>query len=87
MERKDFIHPYIPNSVPEVREEMLKEVGLKSVYDVYAEIPDRLRFKGRLDLPEPITSEARLKRHVEEILKKNNTCKEYLNFQIGRAHV
>ena len=60
MAENDFIHPYIPNSVPEIRDEMLKAVGLKSVYGVYSEIPDRLRFKGILDgrgrLPAPVSS-------------------------------
>ena len=80
MAGNDFIHPYIPNSVPEVRDEMLKAVGLKSVYDVYSEIPERLRFKDKLDIPEAILSEYALKRHVEQILSKNKTCREYLNF-------
>ncbi|MCF8067955.1 MAG: aminomethyl-transferring glycine dehydrogenase subunit GcvPA [Desulfobacterales bacterium] len=80
MEKKTFIHPYIPNSVPEIKAAMLKEVGLKSVYDVYNEIPEQLRFKDKLDIPEAITSEYALKRHVEEILEKNVTCREYLNF-------
>ena len=80
MKKKAFIHPYIPNSVPEIRDAMLKEVGLKSVYDVYSEIPERLRFKNRLDIPEAIPSEYALKRHVEIILARNSTCKEYLNF-------
>ena len=80
MAENDFIHPYIPNAVPEIRDEMLKAVGLKSVYEVYGEIPDRLRFKGILDIPEAIPSEYALKRHVEQILGKNKTCREYLNF-------
>jgi len=80
MAEKDFIHPYIPNSVPEVRDAMLKAVGLKSVYEVYSEIPERLRFKETLDIPEAILSEYALKRHVEQILGKNKTCGEYLNF-------
>lgn len=80
MENKDFIHPYIPNSIGAIRDEMLKETGLKSVYDVYDEIPERLRFKGRLDIPEAIPSEYLLRRHVEEILGKNKTCGDYLSF-------
>ncbi|HHY90915.1 MAG TPA: aminomethyl-transferring glycine dehydrogenase subunit GcvPA [Clostridiales bacterium] len=80
MEKKAFVHPYIPNSVPEVREEMLKAIGVESVEELYAEIPDHLRFKGKMNLPEAIPCEYELKRHVEEILSKNTTCKEYLNF-------
>jgi glycine dehydrogenase subunit 1 len=80
MKKKAFVHPYIPNSVPEIRDAMLKEVGLNSVYDVYSEIPERLRFKERLNIPEAIPSEYVLKRHAENILARNGTCKEYLSF-------
>jgi len=54
---KQFIHPYIPNSVPEIKEEMLKEIGIKDVETLYQEIPDRLRFKRELNLPQPFLSE------------------------------
>ncbi|MBW2514617.1 MAG: aminomethyl-transferring glycine dehydrogenase subunit GcvPA, partial [Deltaproteobacteria bacterium] len=80
MDRNDFIHPYIPNAVPEVRDEMLRTVGLKSIYEVYDEIPERLRFKETLDIPAALDSECTLRRHVEQILARNKTCREYLNF-------
>ncbi len=83
MGKKPFVHPYIPNSVPQIREEMLREIGVKNVEALYEEIPHRLRFRGRLNLPEPIRSEAGIKRHVEAILSKNKTCKEYLSFLGG----
>lgn len=82
-DEKPFIHPYIPNSVPEVKERMLSEIGVKSVDDLYADIPERLRFKGRMNLPEPLTSEAALKRHVEEVLSKNVSSAEALSFLGG----
>ena len=78
-----FVHPYIPNSVPEIREAMLREIGVKDVETLYQEIPARLKFHGRLNLPEPIRSEAGIKRHVEAILSKNKTCREYANFLGG----
>ncbi len=80
---KAFVHPYIPNSAPEVKAEMLKEIGVKDVEELYQEIPDHLRFKGKMDLPEPLLSEYELKRHVMEILSKNRTCSENLNFLGG----
>jgi glycine dehydrogenase subunit 1 len=80
MDQNDFIHPYIPNAVPEVRDEMLRTVGLKSIYEVYDEIPERLRFKETLDIPAALDSECTLRRHVEQILARNKTCREYLNF-------
>lgn len=74
------VFPYIPNSVPEVKMQMLREVGAHDVLDLYAEIPERLRFKGKLNLPEAILDEYSLKRHAEALLEKNKNCKEYLNF-------
>ena len=74
------VFPYIPNSVPEVKAQMLREVGARDEMDLYVEIPERLRFKRKLRLPEPILDEYAIKRHVEGLLEKNNNCKDYLNF-------
>ncbi len=78
-----IIYPYIPNSAPEVKKQMLEELGLEDVEEIYAEIPEHLRFKGEMDLPEPLLSEYELKRHVEEILDQDKDCKECLNFLGG----
>lgn len=75
-----IVYPYIPNSEPSVKEQMLKEIGIDSVEDIFKEIPEHLRFKGKLNIPEPFLSEYELKRHVEGLLKKNISCKDYLNF-------
>jgi glycine dehydrogenase subunit 1 len=79
-EEQPIVYPYIPNSVPAVKEGMLKEVGAGSVEDFFEDIPERLRFRGTMDLPQPLLSEYALKRHVEGILAKNKTCQEHLNF-------
>lgn len=73
-------HPYIPNSVPEVQEEMLKEIGLSSLEDLHAEVPEELRLNRTMDLPPAILSEFELRKHVEKILAQNKTCKTHLNF-------
>jgi glycine dehydrogenase subunit 1 len=77
---KALVYPYIPNSVPEVKREMLEEVGARSVDDFYQDVPENLRLKEPLKLPDPLPSEYALKRHVEGILGRNRTCGEYLNF-------
>jgi glycine dehydrogenase subunit 1 len=59
---------------------MLREVGASDEMDLYVEIPERLRFKRKLNLPEPIFDEYSLKCHVEGLLEKNKNCKDYLNF-------
>jgi len=76
-------HPYIPNSLPEVQAEMLRELGLNSLEDLHAEIPKELVFKGTMNLPEPLKSEYELRRHVERLMGKNKTCKENICFMGG----
>ena len=73
-------HPYIPNSVPEVEQEMLHELGLNSLEELHAEVPDEIILKREMDLPEAFGSEYELRRHVEGVLKKNQTCADNLNF-------
>ena len=80
---KDFVHPYIPNSVPEVKASMLKEIGVKDIEELYADIPEHLRFRRELNLPEPLESEYELKSHVESILAQNQTCEENVSFLGG----
>lgn len=79
-------HPYIPNSNPRVKEEMLAEIGVRDIEELYADIPDALRLKGDLSLPEPFTSEIELRRHVEKILAKNRTCEENISFLGGGCY-
>lgn len=78
-----IVYPYIPNSVPEIKEQMLKELGIESVEEIYKEIPKRLRFKGKMNLPEPLLSEYELRRHVEELLANDKDCKKFLSFLGG----
>ncbi len=73
-------HPYIPNSDPRIQGEMLHEIGMTSLDDLHRDIPDELKLHREMDLPEAFDSEYALQRHVEGLLKKNRTCKEYLNF-------
>jgi len=79
-EGKELVHPYLPNSVPEVKEQMLHEVGAHDVEELYQEIPERLRVKGDLNLPQALRSELDLKRHVTRLLNKDKSCDEYLSF-------
>ena len=76
-------HPYIPNSDPKIRDEMLREIGASSIDELYELIPEALRFKGRLNLPDPLPDEASLDRHMRGILDKNVTAGERLSFLGG----
>ena len=76
-----FVHPYMPNSVPAIEAEMLREVGVKDVAEIYRSvIPEDLLFPGEMDLPEPILSEQALKRHMNALLAQNTSTAEALSF-------
>lgn len=78
--QKSIVYPYIPNSVPKIKEEMMKSLGITDIEALYHYIPDPLRFKGKLPLPEPILSEIELKRHVNGLLNQNVSTEENISF-------
>ncbi|HUW14679.1 MAG TPA: aminomethyl-transferring glycine dehydrogenase subunit GcvPA [Anaerolineae bacterium] len=85
-EKKPPVYPTIPNSVPETRERMLREIGADSIEEFYADIPPHLRLQRELNLPAPFLSEHGLKQHVEAILARNTTCGEALSFLGGGCY-
>lgn len=80
MDKKKFVHPYIPNSVADVQEEMLKDIGASSIDELFDCIPDDIKFKGKMAMPRALSSEYELRRHVEAMLNKNVTCEENISF-------
>lgn len=80
MDNESRAHPYIPNSVPEIKERMLKDLGVAGVEEFYRDIPETLRLRRPLDLPEPLRSECELKRHVGAILAANQPAGKLLSF-------
>lgn len=81
--KKKPSHPYIPNSASETKAKMLKEIGIKDIDELYSDIPQNLRFKGKMNLPDPLLSEYALERHVKGILSQNRTCEENISFLGG----
>jgi len=73
-------HPYMPTAVPEIRDEMLRELGVEKLEGLLNPIPDQLKFKGGIKLPEPLLAEADLKRELQSLLLKNKSCDESLSF-------
>lgn len=67
MQEKPFVHPYIPNSVPEVKNRIMDEIGIKDVEELFSDLPVKSRPPK---LPGPM-SEYDLRRHIEGILAKN----------------
>jgi glycine dehydrogenase subunit 1 len=76
-------YPYIPNSAPRIKREMLDAIGVTDVEELYGAIPERLRVPGLLDLPTPLVSEYALRRHVEGTLARNENCADTLSFLGG----
>jgi len=84
--KKTFVHPYIPNSDPRVRQEMLKEIGAESIEELYEDIPESLRFRGEMKLPEPLLAETELRKYFDRLLSKNKTCRENISFLGGGCY-
>ncbi len=81
--QRNRAHPYIPNSAPTVKRELLAAVGAASAEELYAAIPERLRFEGLLDVPAAFASEYELRRHLEGLLDRNTSTREVLSFLGG----
>ena len=64
---------YVPNTLEE-RQEMLKEIGYSSIEDLFAHIPDEVKIKGGLNIPEG-KSELEVRREMENIASKNQVFK------------
>lgn len=58
---------------------MLDEIGVESAEELFADIPEKMRYRKRLNLPHP-NSEYEVRRHVESLLSKNKTCNELISF-------
>ena len=63
----------------EVKAEMLKEIGLNSVEDLFSDIPQEVRMRP-LDLPEAL-SEMEVQREIKTLASKNKT--NYISFLGG----
>jgi len=61
------------------REAMLERIGVSSVEDLFQDIPERVRFRGDLDL-EPALSEPELVAHLEELAGRNVHTGQELSF-------
>ncbi len=69
---------YIPNT-EEDRKEMLKEIGVESIEDLFPTIPQNLRLKTDLNLPSSL-SEMELVNELRSLSEKNAHLDEYVSF-------
>ena len=72
-------HPYIPNSDPAILEQILKEIGVGSIGELFKDIPPSIRSKAALTIPSKL-SELETRRKVEGILAKNLSTRDILSF-------
>ena len=76
-------HPYMPNSTPELERELLEAIGAPDVESLFSQIPAAHRMKSDLELPPALVSEAALRRHMVDMLARNETCERNLSFLGG----
>ncbi|SEN36564.1 aminomethyl-transferring glycine dehydrogenase subunit GcvPA [Lihuaxuella thermophila] len=69
---------YLPMTEQD-RKEMLSTIGVESIEDLFSEIPESVRFKGRLNIPEPMP-EPVLIRHMNRLAGKNASFDQYTSF-------
>jgi len=69
-------HPYIPNSLQEIKKEMMREIGIRSIEELFSDIPEKFRLKRKLNVPEKGLSEFEVKKHVEALLSRSETCND-----------
>ncbi len=75
---------YIPNTPDEVQE-MLKAIGIKTVEDLFAEIPPELRLQGELNLPAGV-SEHEMTRELSVLAEKNTSVDQAVCFLGGGSY-
>lgn len=69
---------YLPTT-PEDKAEMLSFLGIESVEELFADIPESVRFKGSLQIPAAL-SEPDTVRHFTKLARKNVDASEYAYF-------
>lgn len=55
---------------------MIREIGVKSIDDLYVDIPAKYRLKESLNLPQKAQSEFGVRKHVEALLSKDRQCND-----------
>lgn len=79
---KTITHPYLPNTNPRVREQMLKEIGVKEIEELFQSIPGELRYAEKLNIPDAL-NEFELKKEVTDLLQTNKGTNEVISFLGG----
>lgn len=73
-------HPYIANSVPETKQEMMREIGIESIQELYRDVPAKFLLRKKLNIPQTGLSEFAVRSHVEKLLSKNGAGTDISTF-------
>lgn len=76
--------PFLPMTESN-REEMLKAIGVSDFEELIACIPEEVRLKRDLDLPEPL-SEFEVSKHLQSLASRNEHAGEFACFLGGGAY-
>ena len=63
-------HPWMGNSLPALKQQMLDEIGVGSIEQLFEQIPPDHRLRQPLDLPLGIKPESVLRRHLTDMLSR-----------------
>src|SRR5271156_5376198 len=78
-------HPFLPNLEDETIERMLKQVKAGSIGELFSDIPEGLRLKRKLAIPDG-QGEALVRRELHGRLSKNRTPPDQLCFLGGGVY-
>src|SRR5690606_17017331 len=71
-------HRYLPMT-PQDEKAMLDTIGIQSIDELFAEIPEKVRFKGEYNI-KPAKSESALTKELSQLAAKNADSKSYTSF-------
>ncbi len=69
---------FIPNTDRD-RQRMLEAIGVDSIEELFSDIPDKVRLKGKMDLPSGM-SESQLFGHMQSLANRNTNMTDYISF-------
>lgn len=71
-------HRYLPLTEQD-KKEMLQAIGVSSIDELFSDIPESVRFKGKLNIKEA-KSESALYKELSQLARKNVDVKSYVSF-------
>ncbi len=73
------VHPFLPNANESLRKQMLQEIGVGSIEELYSDIPREVRIRQPVKI-EGLPSEQEVRAHIETMLGENRSSNDQLIF-------